>query len=430
MPHASPFRRSLCAVLATATFALAATAGCERVDYYSLTGTAQAGGGGGAGPTTTTSVTTSVTTGTTGPAVTRGAVLQATSVCATALYAGAATAAAALRDAAVAAAKTPNETTKQAVRDAWNLAIDRWQQAELVRVGPAGPATLPGGKGLRDLVYSWPLVSPCLIEQQIVAKSYEKADFLATGLVNMRGLWAAEHLLFNESSSNACSAAASINSSGAWAAMTAADLAARKRAYAEVVTTDVATQTKLIADAWPKSGDDFAGQLATAGQGSSLFATEQLAMNAVSDGLFYLDSEVKDLKIGRPIGLIECETATCPETVESRYAKRSRDHIKNNLLGFRQMFEGCDEGDNLGFDDLLVSLGAGDLAGRMKADLASAIETTDALPSADLAEVLTTDPAKLTALHVAIKKLTDAMKTELATVLDLELPQNVEGDND
>jgi len=426
MSQTSSFHRSFCAVLATSAVALAATAGCERVDYYSLTGTVEVGAG-GAGTTSSTNLTTS----TTGPTVTRGAVLQAAGVCAASLYEGAAAAAASLGEAAATAAQTPDETTKKAARDAWDLAIDRWQQTEIIRVGAAGPAGekgVAGGKGLRELVYSWPLVSPCLIEQTIVDKSYEKADFSATGLVNKRGLWAAEHLLFNESTGNACSAGSAINATGAWAAMSAADLAERKRAYAAIVTAGAAAQVKLIAGAWSKSGGDFAGELAAAGQGSTLFASDQAALNALSDGLYYLDSDVKDLKLGQPLGIIECEAASCP--FESRYARRSRDHIKNNLLGFRKMFEGCDEGGNIGFDDLLVASGAGDLAERMKTYLEGAIAAADALPSADLAEVMVTEPAKVTALHVALKKLTDAMKTELATVLNLELPQTVEGDND
>jgi hypothetical protein len=34
------------------------------------------------------------------------------------------------------------------------------------------------------------------------------------------------------------------------------------------------------------------------------------------------------------------------------------------------------------------------------------------------------------ALYDAVKGVTDVLKTEVVTVLDLELPQKVEGDND
>jgi hypothetical protein len=54
----------------------------------------------------------------------------------------------------------------------------------------------------------------------------------------------------------------------------------------------------------------------------------------------------------------------------------------------------------------------------------------DALSDDSLAVALANDKASVTALHAAIKKVTDALKTEIVTVLDLEIPKVVEGDND
>lgn len=406
--------------------------GCERVAYYSLSSGGLEGEGGQPGETTTTTKTMSTTgseTSTSTP-VTRGAVLEAVGVCAAALYEDVAASAAALREAAGAAAQSSDPAKQEAARAAWNEAIDRWQQAEVIRVGPAGPATVPGGKDMRDLVYSWPLVSRCLVEQSLVSKGYAKPDFSAAALVNVRGLAASEYLLFYEGTDNGCSVTATINKTGSWAALSTDELAARKRAYAKVVADDLALQTKTIADAWAKSGGDFAGQLAGAGKSGSLFKTDQLAMNGITDGFFVVDKDVKDLKVAKPLGLLECESTICPDAVESRFARRSRDHVKNNLIGFRRLFGGCAAANEVGFDDLLRSLGANDLADRMVANIDAAIAAAEAVPSPDLAVALVTDKASVAALHAAIKKITDALKTEIATVLDVELPQTVEGDND
>lgn len=397
----------------------AAAAGCERVSYYSITGGA---------PDDDDGTTTTTETGTS--TVTRAAVLEAVGTCAASLYGEVAAAAAELRDASAAAAASPDPAKTLAAREAWSAAIDAWQQAELIRVGPAAPSSTPGGKDLRDLVYSWPLVSRCLVEQALVAKKYASSDFAATALVNTRGLAAAEYLLFYEGADNACSSSSSINSTGAWAALSAQELSARKLAYASVVAADVAAQTKAIADAWSKDGGDFGAQLATAGQPGSVFSTDRLAMNTVSDGLFYLDTHTKDLKLARPLGLFECAEATCPETVESPFAKRSRAHVKNNLIGLRRIVAGCDEAGQMGFDDLLEALGKASLAADLIADTDAAIAAADALPSDDIAAAMEQDKAKVLALHAAVKKVTDVLKTELVTVLDLELPQTVEGDND
>ena len=56
--------------------------------------------------------------------------------------------------------------------------------------------------------------------------------------------------------------------------------------------------------------------------------------------------------------------------------------------------------------------------------------------SASGSVVVTADDSTLeafdetTQLHAAVKRITDNLKTEFVTVLDLELPQVLEGDND
>jgi predicted lipoprotein len=413
-------RGSAVAPIAAASALYALSGGCERVSYYSLSGASSSGGSpsSGAGPGG-------------GAAVTRAGVLAAVGTCAAALYKDFAAAAQELDAAAQAAASAPSVETRETARAAWKKAVGLWQQAELVRVGPAGPATQPEGENLRDFVVSWPLVSRCLVEQTIVAKAYESATFPQTALINVRGLNAGEYLLFYEGTDNACSASATINTSGSWAALGPAELAGRKAAYAAVVSADVAAKARALADAWDPANGAFGARLASAGESGSPFGSAQAALNAVSDGMFYLEREVKDLKLGRPLGLVECSTPTCPEAVESQYARIGRDHIRNNLVGFRRIFAGCEEqGGQVGFDDLLAAMGAEPLATRMSGDIDAAIEAADALAGPDIVSALEEDREGLEQLHASIKNVTDALKTEFVSVLDLEIPKVVEGDND
>ena len=313
---------------------------------------------------------------------------------------------------------------------AWQKAIDVWQQAEVFQFGPAGPSTTPGGQSLRDQIYSWPLVSRCLVEQNIVSKVYANADFGTSSLVNMRGLAAAEYLLFYDGTDNACSPATAINASGQWAALGTDELSARKAHYASVVASAVANSARSLEKAWRTDGGDFRGKFVNAGANASVYANEQMALNAVSDAMFYMEIPLKDLKLARPLGLMDCDAASCPESVESRFAGRSRTHIRNNLLGFRMLMSGCAAGGDLGFDDILEASGAGTLATKMKERVEAAIVAADAVPHDDLAMALNTAPASVMDLHAAIKGITDLLKTEFVSVLDLETPQTVEGDND
>ncbi len=401
---------------------------CERISYYSISGASDATGDAGAGasghgPSTSPSTTT-------GPAaVSRAMVLDAVGTCATALYADIETATATLEDATAELSGDPSPEAEATARTAWLNAISLWQQAELLKIGVAGPTSLPEGEGLRDYIYSWPLVSRCLVEQTLVQQKYDDENFAVVGLVNTRGLAAQEYLLFYEGADNGCSASASINAQGTWDALGSATRTQRKRDYAHVLSEDLSTKTTTLHAAWSSGG--FADGLARAGTGGSPFESERAALNAVSDGLFYLEVETKDGKLAKPLGLSDtCTEASCPDDVESQYARVAVTHIHSNLLGFRRIYEGCAESEDIGFDDLLRTLGAGELADRMSNDLASAVATVEGLQDKDLITLMVSDKAAAEGIHTAVKRLTDALKTEFITVLDLDLPAAVEGDND
>jgi len=361
------------------------------------------------------------------PPASRAALLEAVAACSADLYEEFRAAATALDAATAAAAADPAKLGD--ARDAWIGAIDVWQRAELFQFGPVAPATLPGGQDLHDRIYSWPLVSRCLVEQTLVSKAYEGPDFTTTALVNQQGLAAAEYLLFYEGNDNGCSASSSINTSGKWAALTPGDLAARKAAYAAVVSAAVATQAAKVASAWSPGGGNFQAELAHPESGS-VYPSAEGALNAVSDALFYLDYAVKDGKLGRPLGLVDCAAESCPEALESRYAHRSKQHIRNNLVGLQMIVVGCQDGQGVAFDDLLIAAGAKALAGQLTASIDAAITAVDTIAEDDLAVAISTDRAHVEELHEAIKAITDLLKTQLTSVLGLDLPTRVEGDND
>ena len=74
-------------------------------------------------------------------------------------------------------------------------------------------------------------------------------------------------------------------------------------------------------------------------------------------------------------------------------------------------------------------VGASDLALSMSAATAAAQAAVEALDP-PLEQAMYVDPSRVRALHTAIKAITDPLKTELVTVLNLDLPKAAEGDND
>lgn len=326
-----------------------------------------------------------------------------------------------------AAARTP--ATSSSARGAFVQAMAAWQQAELFRFGPAAQATEPGGQDFRDNIYAWPLFGRCKVEEQLVSQAYSDPGF-ATSLINGRGLGALEYTLYYSGSDNACTQFSAINANGTWAALGDPELALRKAHYAAAVAKDVRARSLGLLSAWSPSGGNFRFELAKAGSGSAVFASDQKALNAVSDALFYIEREVKDLKLGRPIGLVECFTATCPEAVESPYAGLSVDHVRQNLIALRRLFHGCYPGNTgLGFEDWLRAVGASDIADDLGAAIAGALVATTTI-DLPLEQAVVAEPAQAAALHQAIKQISDLLKVEFVTVLNLELPKTVVGDND
>lgn len=311
-------------------------------------------------------------------------------------------------------------------RAAFHVAMDAWQVNEVMQIGPASSSMNPGGGDLRDQIYAWPLTSRCATEETLVAKGY--VTNIAAQLINRRGLAAVEYLLFYEGSATACPASSPIVANGTWAALSQTEREERRWAYALAATIDVRLRADALVQKWEGG---FQATLTSAGPSNGLYKTQLAAINAMSNALFYVEHEVKDMKLARPIGLRGCATPPCLDLLESQHAARSKANVKANLDGFRRIFQGCQANhEGPGFDDLLISVGADAMSARMIAAADASETALAAIEEADLGPALTTDPASVRALYDAIKAMTDILKTEVPGVLDLEVPKSLEGDND
>lgn len=320
--------------------------------------------------------------------------------------------------------------SRDAAREAWKKAIDAWQRGELMGFGPSALTGAPGGRDLRDPIYAWPLVNRCLIEQQLADKTYERPE-LATALVNTRGLGAAEFLLFHEGADNACAPTAGINAEGTWAALGAPEIAKRKVAYGRAIAADTLRRADELVAAWDPAQGNFLATMTTAGS-NPVFGTQQMAFNAVSNAFFYVDDVMKNMKVGKPAGLSPgCAAAPCLTDLESQWARRSKEHLRNNLVGFDRQLRGCSaDGSGLGWDDLLTAVGDAPLAKKLADAVAAARAALDDLKEASLDEDIAKNAAGVARFYESLRVIVVLLKTEFLSVLDLELPKRVEGDND
>lgn len=337
--------------------------------------------------------------------------------------------AASLEDAVEAWASVPGGTDELGeAQAAWRAAADAWQVAEVLQIGPAAPSTSSrGGEDGRDEIYSWPTSNPCRVDQEIVEEGYLTDSYFDDNLVNVYGLDALEYLLFHPGL-NACAGQHPINEDGTWDALSPSELLSRRATFARRLAVRVRGDMDVLVTAWEPSGGDFAGELASAGTGSTVYTTELQGVNAVFDALFYIELETKDAKLGVPLGRVEgCGAPPCADLVESRWALESTAHLAANLRGFRALYFG---GEGLGFDDLLIGLGEDELHGRVDSALNAAEASIIALGDADVGSLLTDAPADVDAAYDAVKALADLLKNELPLVLILQVPNEAGGDND
>ncbi|MEM7437628.1 MAG: imelysin family protein, partial [Myxococcota bacterium] len=328
------------------------------------------------------------------------------------------------------AAAVDGSGTREMAQAAWRQAMMAWERVELMQVGPAGSSLdVMGGQSLRAFIYTWPTLNLCLVDQLTVGDDYADPDALDAIAGTPRGLGAIEYLLFNESPANNCTEVNQINSEGTWNALSS-EIPARRLAYAAALAELVGRSAQQLVASWDPAGDGFIEEFTDPGRSGAVYGSAQEGLNAMSDAMFYLDKETKDMKLAQPVGITGCDTPPCLDLLESRWAFQTTENIASNLTAFQSLFLGGAAGtDALGYDDLLVEMGAPDVAADMEQAIAAAIVATQAIPGA-LGDAVVDDPDAVFAAHAAVRAVTDVLKADFLSVLDLEAPARAAGDND
>lgn len=352
-------------------------------------------------------------------AFTKRALLAATADCAAYNACVFVNAATELRAATRQHASTRDEATRGPARDAWKRAMTAWSTMELFQFGPAASKALDPyqGRGLRTFVNPWPQASRCEIEKQIASREWEKAG-IATVLPSGRGLSAVEYALFYPGVDTACLPGSPTGQ--AWPTFAPADLVKAKADYALAASENVLAIGDELRRSWGTEGDDFKAKLlAHEGYGS-----EQETLNVVGWAMFYVEKEVKDLKLASYAGV-----QATPPNPETPFAQVDIENVRTNLRAFQSIFRGCGAaGAGIGFDDWLIEAGHGALANDIVAAWTNAVAAADAFPPFGQAT-----QAQFRVLYDAVKPLTDLLKTSLfgsASPLNLRLPASAASDTD
>ena len=312
---------------------------------------------------------------------------------------------------------------------AWRETMRVTERLELGQVGPAGlllgtMGGIVGGEERRVAIYSWPSNSPCNVDQATVTEAHADPALLEAEPVGTRGLDAIEYLLFTEDPGNQCSSISGINTDGTWAAVEA-EIPTRRAVHAATAATLVRQTAEVLRDRWFAEPDPYRETLVTAGEGSALYVNERQAVSNVFGAFLVYLEDVKGMKVGQPAGLVSCLVDDCLAFRESLYADASVAHIQENLAAFGTIWRGP---SGTGFDDLLIAVGAPDLADRIDAAIDTAVAEAAALEGT-IPEILAADPNGLMPLFDALQALLDLLKAEAIAVLDIDLT-GFRSDND
>lgn len=312
---------------------------------------------------------------------------------------------------------------KQTAQTSWRSAMDAWQVAEVMQIGPL----LANDNSLRNKIYSWPNISRCAVDQDVV-RAEDDGYNIADRTNTRRGLDAMEYLLFSPNLEHSCTIPGT--EPVGWNERTELSRNIARCQFANLVANDLVTNVDDVIQQW--QGDTgYAQRLINAGQAGAAIDDIHKAVNEISDALFYIDSSTKDAKLATPLGLFanDCGAQPCAQNVESPLSQHSLNNIINNLKGLDLLFRGGTGDSAVGFDDYLVDVGDSATALKMQQDISTAIQTASAI-NVSLAQALEQNPDSVTAVHTDVKDVTDSLKADFINSLALQLPATSAGDND
>ncbi|MEP0357748.1 MAG: imelysin family protein [Paraglaciecola sp.] len=311
-------------------------------------------------------------------------------------------------------------------QQSWRELMAVWQMAEVMQIGPL----VENNNSLRNKIYSWPNVSQCAVDQDVVLSEQGGYD-ISTRTPSRKGLDAIEYLLFNQNLDHSCTVFGT--DPQGWNNRIDEDRAIARCNFAKVAAIELIANSQSLVTEWngTSSEEGYADTLKDAGQIESAFADVHDAVNDVSDALFYVDTLTKDAKLATPLGIFvnDCGLVPCGENVESQFAFNSLDNILNNIRAINMIFLGGDDDVGIGFEDYLIDVGADDTAQKMRDDLTNVTQFIEDIQQT-LTELLEQNPEQVQHVHDELKKVTDTLKTDFIQGLALELPATSAGDND
>ena len=274
-----------------------------------------------------------------------------------------------LLDAVKALEAATNQAHLQLAQTAWKATRIPWEQSEAFLFGPVDT------QGLDPALDSWPVNRVDLdgvlgSGQALTAASIDALED------TLKGFHTIEYLLFREGDQRKPE-----------------DISPRELEYLVATTENLKAKTAQLANAWAPSGENYAGEVANAGDTSTIYKSQKDAMQEMINGMIVIADEVANGKISDPFS--EKDTTL----VESQFSFNSISDFQNNIRGIQNVYV-----ELSGFVNGVDT----DLDARFKTEVQTAIDSIGAIP----------DPFRdsITANRGAVQAAIDAVSTVQQTL--------------
>ncbi|GAB3382693.1 imelysin family protein [Spongiibacter taiwanensis] len=326
---------------------------------------------------------------------------------------------------------------RASAQQAWKSTMDAWQATTLHELGPIQA----NNNALRNRISAFTrgtTLSTCGVDQAVVLADTNPSFSLSGRSANQRGLGAVEYLLFNDSLAHTCPS--QITETADWNERPEQERKQLRCAYAEKLATDIDQAAQRVVGAWQIDADNYRSQFLNP-------AALDTNLKALSDALFFLDTDTKDAKLGIPLGIsAACSQVSCPEVIESPFAQYSLNNISINVQSFLRLLEG---GNGLGFDDIIAQAGVPEVTELMRENSNAAIEEIDTMTLSlrQQVEGIANEEDAQACVDAAntpdgersrpacnlfgyIRRVTDTLKVGFVAAVDVDLPDRAQSDND
>ena len=284
-------------------------------------------------------------------------------------------------------AAATNAAHLQLAQSAWIAARIPWEQSEAWLFGPVDT------QGLDPALDSWPVNKVDL--DGVLGSGQELTEASIDALEDtLKGFHTIEYLLFRDGDQRK-----------------AEDIAPRELEYLVATTENLKSKTAQLAKAWAPSGENYAAEVANAGDTSTIYQSQKDAMQEMVNGMIVIADEVANGKISDPFN--EKDTTL----VESQFSFNSISDFQDNIRGIQNVYMGKFTADGQGLNEFVNGVDA-DLDARFQTEVQTAIDTIGAIPDPFRDSITANRPAVQAAINAVSTVQTTLENDILKLVLD------------